>query len=112
MNAAKLHMNWRSVMRNAKAEELRGAVSALAQRFERAIDRRDLLIQARMPPAGLCLGMRALHASWAAISAYVQSCLHAFAFSLTDCQQSRTALPLTLPHDDTADIQVPPVLQR
>ena len=52
MNAAKLHMNWRSVMRNAKAEELRGAVSALAQRFERAIDRRDLLIQV-LPPAGL-----------------------------------------------------------
>ena len=52
VNAAKLHMKWRSVMRNAKAEELRGAVSALAQRFERAIDRRDLLIQARMPPAG------------------------------------------------------------
>lgn len=55
MNGAKLHMNWRAVMRNAKAEELRGAVSALAQRFERAIDRRDLLIQARTPPAALCL---------------------------------------------------------
>ena len=59
MNAAKLHMNWRGVMRNAKAEELRGAVSALAQRFERAIDRRDLLIQACAPPAGRCLHARA-----------------------------------------------------
>ena len=52
MNAARLHMDWRGAMRNAKAEELRGAVSSLAQRFERAIDRRDLLIQActRLPP--------------------------------------------------------------
>ncbi|KAK9835217.1 hypothetical protein WJX81_006428 [Elliptochloris bilobata] len=45
VNGIKLHMDWRSVMRNAKTEELRGAVSSLAQRFERAIDRRDLLIQ-------------------------------------------------------------------
>ena len=35
-------------MRGAKAEELRGAVSSLAQRFERAFDRRDLLIQAHL----------------------------------------------------------------
>lgn len=49
VNAVKLHMDWRSVMRGAKAEELRGAVSSLAQRFKRAIDRRDLLIQARIP---------------------------------------------------------------
>lgn len=63
LNAAKLHMNWRSVMRNAKAEELRGAVSALAQRFECAIDRRDLLIQARIPPAGPRLDVRASHTS-------------------------------------------------
>ena len=55
MNAVKLHMDWRSVMRGAKAEELRGAVSSLAQRFERAIDRRDLLIQARSPAWPGCL---------------------------------------------------------
>ena len=55
MNAVRLHMDWRSVMRGAKAEELRGAVSSLAQRFERAIDRRDLLIQARSPAWPGCL---------------------------------------------------------
>ena len=79
MNAAKLHMNWRSIMRNAKAEELRGAVSTLAQRFERAIDRRDLLIQARRPPAVLCLDVGGLRIVLAAKSTHALECLHAFA---------------------------------
>lgn len=46
LNAAKVHNQWRAIMRLAKAEELRGQVAVAAQTHERQVDRADARIVA------------------------------------------------------------------
>lgn len=45
VNAIKIHNQWRKIMRMAKVEELRGDIAILAQSHERAVDRKDAIIQ-------------------------------------------------------------------
>ena len=46
LNAAKVHNQWRAIMRLAKAEELRGQIAVAAQTHERQVDREDARIAA------------------------------------------------------------------